>query len=421
MNLRCLTLIIALFSLQANAQDQAEIHDTVICKSELALGNNLLEEDPDAALKHYETVDALVQLYLDRQKKKSSDLPDAVYLAYQVEAKSNLAWIYSTRGNIVKAKELYLSSYAINQIIGDQKDVARMASNLAYLEGNQGNTEEALEYYNKGLKISTSIGDKLGTAMTYSNIAALHWQNEGYEKALEHCLMSLRIYEELGDMKGMARTMYNLGGIYYDFDKLDRAKDYFSNCVVLALQIKDVRLKARTFAYLGKIAADNEDYQMALDYQFKVVYIYQGLNNEWARVKAMIRLAELLFINGKVTEAEDKCEAALTLAGDNYMIEAASDGAKLLYRIYKSQEEFEAALRMYEFHIEMRDSMRNEDKTAEIIRLQARYEFEKELLELEKKWKAKHKEEIKQLRAELDAKRGGKKKKSKKKDKGKKD
>ena len=58
-----------------------------------------------------------------------------------------------------------------------------------------------------------------------------------------------------------------------------------------------------------------------------------------------------------------------------------------LTRLYKKEENFEAALEMYELHIQMRDSIKNEETQKATIRQQTKYEFEKAQLVKEQKEK----------------------------------
>ena len=57
-----------------------------------------------------------------------------------------------------------------------------------------------------------------------------------------------------------------------------------------------------------------------------------------------------------------------------------STAAKLLYMTTKDLKEHNEALTYYELHVQMRDSINNEETQKATIRQQTKYEFEKEQL-----------------------------------------
>ena len=89
----------------------------------------------------------------------------------------------------------------------------------------------------------------------------------------------------------------------------------------------------------------------------------------------------------KKQEAKEFADSALSLGVYLGAIAQVGEASKLLYEIYKSEGDFERALEMFEFHMTVRDSMRNEDKMKERIRMEWRYKCEMEIMRLEKERK----------------------------------
>jgi len=58
-------------------------------------------------------------------------------------------------------------------------------------------------------------------------------------------------------------------------------------------------------------------------------------------------------------------------------VENIKRAAELLSRVYRKQDRYEQALEMYELHIQMSDSINNEETQKATIRQQTKYEFEK--------------------------------------------
>lgn len=53
--------------------------------------------------------------------------------------------------------------------------------------------------------------------------------------------------------------------------------------------------------------------------------------------------------------------------------------SRVLYELYKSENDFKKALEMFELYVEMSDSIRNEESEKKIIQQQFKYEFDKKI------------------------------------------
>jgi len=74
------------------------------------------------------------------------------------------------------------------------------------------------------------------------------------------------------------------------------------------------------------------------------------------------------------------CQQALVDARDIGSASLISKASNVLSRIWRSKGDFQKSLEMYELHIQMRDSIKNEATQKATIRQQTKYEFEKAAL-----------------------------------------
>ncbi|PCH98897.1 MAG: hypothetical protein COB85_00935 [Bacteroidetes bacterium] len=333
-----------LSTLATYAQDQRAIdslksiietgkHDTSICNAYLRWGEQIYLNDPDTALVLWQKAHDIAKENLD---SGPSSILEKKYLSSFGEALNNIGYIYEHLGDIEKGLEYYRRSLEILKESGDKNGVATLFNNIAHIYYHQGDIEEALEYYNMSLKILEEIGDKKSMAGSLNNIGQVHQNHGNVAEGFEYYFKSLKIREEIGDKNGEAQSLNNIGTIYYD-------------------------------------QGDNE---RALEYHLKSLKIREEMGNK-NMATSLYNIGDTYLNMGDVILAKEYARKSMTVAKEFGFPDDIEAPAKLLSKVYRMEGDFKNALEMYELHIQMRDSIKNEETQKAAIRQQTKYEFEK--------------------------------------------
>ena len=210
-------------------------------------------------------------------------------------------------------------------------------NNLAIVYSQQGEPSRALKYYYKSLKYLEALNNKAGVASTMSNIGTVYSKQGEYAKAFEYFKKSLDARVGIGDIAALWKKQ----------GKINKALEYYQESLIIVYEIGDRDGIASISYHIGNIE--------------------YGLGE--------LESAKINGIRGLEIGNE---------IGSPHLI---SMNSKLLARIAKHQSEYQQALEMYELHIQMRDSVKNDNTQKATIRQQTKYEFEKAQLVKEQEQK----------------------------------
>jgi len=88
-------------------------------------------------------------------------------------------------------------------------------------------------------------------------------------------------------------------------------------------------------------------------------------------------IGDIYFSKGNVDKAKNYAKRSMKSAKELGFPANIAIVAKLLSKVHRKEGDFKQALEMYELHIQMRDSIKNEETHKATIRQQTKYEFEK--------------------------------------------
>ena len=435
MKKRCfIALYIFLQSFAVNAQDESTIdsltqiidnpgsHDTSVCNAYLSWGEEVYLNDPDTALilwqKAYDIAEE--NITMGPSFGSAQDEPPTLkkrYLFFLAQALNNVGYIYGEKGEIQKQSEYYHKSLKIKEEIGDKKGIAMSLNNIGMLYMNQGDISKALGYYHKSLKIREEIGNKKGIAISLNNIGFIYKNQGDIPKALESFHKSLKIYEEIVDKSGIAYSLNNIGVIYNSQGDIPKALEYFHKSLKIQEETWDKNGIANSLNNIGVIYRNQGEIPKALEYYHKSLKIEEEIGNKSGIAISLNNIGYIYKNKGDIPKALEYYHKSLKIKeeiGDkrgiavslknigtveldrgaltealNYGIrglqisqeigspELISHNSSLLSKVARKQGDFQEALEMYELHILMRDSIKNEETEKESIRQQMKYEFEK--------------------------------------------
>ncbi|MBN4051590.1 tetratricopeptide repeat protein [bacterium AH-315-M05] len=346
------------------------------------------------------------------------------------QSHNNLGVFNYFKGNYPIALNHYNKALKINNQLNDKKGIAASLSNIGIVYWSQGDYPKALKYYFKALKMDEELGNKKGIADRLGNIAGVYLAQGDYPKALEYFFKALKMKEELGAKSEIVITLGNIGVVYWNQSDYPKALEYYFKALKIS---EELDIKSHIAAHLGNIGIiydDQGDYPKALEYYFKALKVSEELGNKShiathlgnigivyrgqgeahpnpsQREELFNKALEYYFKALKLAEEiGDKNQIALWLGNigslytkqkkypkaESYLLQvlevSTEIGALVLQKyhhqhlsaLYEQTGKPIKALEHYKEYSIAKDSIYNEEKSKEIGKLEAGFEYDKKL------------------------------------------
>ncbi len=258
------------------------------------------------------------------------------------------------------------------------KTLAGSLNNIGYVHKKHGEIPEALDYYHKSLIIQEQIGNKTGTANLLNNIAVIYESQNDISKALEYYQKALDIFREVDYPKGIAATLNNIG-VIYSYAKKDTIKtlQYYIEALHIREGIGDKVGISNSLNNIGHVYSRLNENEKALKYHSRALLIRQQLGDKRGIVSSLYSLADLYYKLELYQKSKVKAFKALRVAQSAGFPSDIGSSALLLKKIFKSENNTKEELRMFELHIQMRDSLDNVQNRNAVYKQQVQYDYEK--------------------------------------------
>ena len=312
----------------------------------------------------------------------------------EAQAYNNIGFFYEHYGNTAKVLPYYFKSMEIYEQIGNRVNVAGVLNNIGYIYQKLGNISEGLKYHYKALKIREELEDAKGIAQSLNTIGNLHSEQGNHQNALECHLKALKISEEIGDENGVMGSLGSLATIYKTQGDPDctssaeiclekgikKALGCYERSLEISQRIGNKRGEANCLNNLGTFYGHQKNYKMAMKYLEKSIKIKEALRDMRGLAVSLKNMGRVYLMLDEVEKAKAYGERSLKIAEEIGYPENIKRSTDLLAQVHKKLGNYKLALEMYERHIEMRDSLNNDETQKAAIRQQTKYEFEKDLL-----------------------------------------
>ncbi|MBL7884570.1 MAG: tetratricopeptide repeat protein [Bacteroidia bacterium] len=310
----------------------------------------------DADSLKYKALVSLSEYYSDESPEKSiSYLEEAKLIALALKNNAFIANVTNDLGNnnyyignFEKSIKNYLESMAANEILKNTRGVANMMNNIASVFVEQGSYKKSLEYNFNALKIreenlANGTGKKDEVGMSLGNIGRAYYYMNDYDKAMMYYNKSLKISEETGNKKRTALMYNNIGSVYAEKGIYDKALDYFNKTFSIQYELGNKQMQALSLNNIAEVYYKKNEYKYAIDFYNKALVIAKELG------------------------AKDD-------------IKTSYDG---LHSCYSDLKDYENAHRYLLLYREIKDSIFNEENSAQLNEMLTKFESDKKQKEIE--------------------------------------
>ncbi len=315
-----------------------------------ALSLNFFEEAGDSRgmINAYNVLNYLARQQKDL-KKASGLIRQAVEIARSVndslalaDALNSLAIIYRDMALFSQAIDTYFEALRIWELKKDTNGMAIGYGSIGLMYYHQKNWDKSLEFNLKKLPVSLAAGDLWEAGKTYNSIAQVYNSTGRYDTALIYLRKSLQLNKQMDYPSAIASSYHNIASTLLHLSRIDSAFWYITRAVNMATEIKD---------------------QNIVDYY--------------------ITLANVLQTKKQYHEALQNTLKAYELARTRRLPLTLSDASLLLSEIYRKINRKDIAYGYLKEHMQLRDSITNDEFLKQVTRLEIEYDFDKKQREAE--------------------------------------
>jgi len=241
------------------------------------------------------------------------------------------------------------------------------------------NYVESMRYHNLSLELLESRQDTGRLSTEYHNIALFYYRQADYENAKhfirQYILFADRANEEL-DYIGA----YSIGLIYRSGGQLDSARLFLNEALKLAEGNANDAGFMKIFGNLALVELDLDHLDEAIALLDRSRTLVDRSGNRIDSIRINSYYSQYYRSVGAYDQALEFANAAVELAEDIDNYGVFLDALQELARVHLAKEDYPNAIAAYDRLLPLKDAFLNEENSKEMGRLEASYEYDKQLL-----------------------------------------
>jgi signal transduction histidine kinase len=283
-------------------------------------------------------------------------------------------------------------------------------------------TGKGLFYANNALALAKKLNYRLGIGEAHKALGINYYRMGIYDASLDNNLKAISIFKELNEQILLCKSYNNLGLVYFARNQFSKAKSYMQQGLEIANKINNNTERSRILHNLALIEYEESNFDKALQYHYKSFQIAKGENNLMLMGYNYLSIGKCFLKLNKLDSADLKIQESITIfqklenpnliamaynqyadfliniksytnalniakiayeigetIGSKYTVLEASD---LIAKAYLGISDYENALKYRTKFYELSDTMRNESNIKSIAYIEAKYEYDHQLKEL---------------------------------------
>ncbi len=319
--------------------------------------------------------------YLNRSLKVCREID---YTYCEAASLTSMANIYANSGKTTKSIETHLEAAQLFSKSGVKNRVAHSYLNIGSIYTNiVYDFEKGLEYTLKAKEMFLAEGDSFKTGYTMLVIGTIYDELEDVESSLQYYNAALAIFSEYNHEVLISITNNYIGEVYKKDGNYNKAIEFYSKSLDQNTKLKRAVGIAVALNNIGESYFGLKNTKTALEYYRRSLRILKQLDDIYKLAIAQNNIGEVYQRNGKLDLALKYYKEAL----DNALKAKALDEIKNSYynlsELYQLKGNYKSALENYQKFSATEDSISNNEKSKEILKLQIGYETSKKNQEIE--------------------------------------
>lgn len=276
-----------------------------------------------------------------------------------------------------EARNLAEQALQLAEKIDFQVELARSCNILGVALIAKGDYSAALVQLLRSLKIREALGDKGAMAISNIWIGNLYTNKEDYASALHYYQQALQLQIDVKDEKGAAYTYGNLSLVYIHQQAYEEAKKVNQRSLELHQRFGNERAQSSCYNNFGSIAFNQAQYAEAYQHFKACAAICERLQDQVGLVDAKINTANSELKLNQIRSAIISYQQALSLCDSIDYLRGRAYAYEGLSEAYEEAGNYQTSLSYFKLAGTAKDSLLNQQSSAQINELQARFETEK--------------------------------------------
>ncbi len=282
----------------------------------------------------------------------------------------------------------YLKAYEIFEENNDSINIAATYNNIGLLYDLAINQETAIKYYIKALKISEQLKDSMGMSVNYNNIGLIYKELGNYEKASWHLKKSLEIELKLVKKEGIAQAYSNLGKLSLKKNNIDEAYQYLNEAYQLFQHVKSADSRIDILANFGAYYIEIQQADSAKIFIQKAIREGNSFNRKRRQAYNYFLLGRYNMLIEKYSVAISNIEKAIKISKSINVKDELFEYYEAISQAYLKTQDYKNAHLNLQISNSIKESRHHEtvtkrlthfEKQAELLRIQAEFQFEQHI------------------------------------------
>ncbi|MCH7401175.1 tetratricopeptide repeat protein [Belliella kenyensis] len=278
-----------------------------------------------------------------------------------------------------------------SQELNYQNGIAKSYTHMGVYHYQKSNHGKAIEYYLKAKKIFDQEKLYGSSASTSNNIGLVYFREGDYPLALKYHQEAIDIATDSGDIVQMANYKLNKALAINRLSSFSEALPIFYEAIRDLEQTKEYEYLSNAYLNLGNNFGANGQLDSVKKYFDKGLEVAEKTSDFETLSYAYTSQIKYYVVTENPRAALDYAEKSLSNALKSGSIFNISDAYHTISTLQEDTGDIEGALHSFKMYFEYKDSLRKNEQTLEIARLEGSkiIEREKELFEFELKTKEK--------------------------------
>jgi two-component system, sensor histidine kinase and response regulator len=281
------------------------------------------------------------------------------------------------QGDNQKALSYLERAVKTSEAAKDLAGVALASRRFGMVNGYMGKHVLAVDWFLKALRIEKQRNDPVGISTCLNNLGSTYQTNKDYLKSNEYLLEGLKVARENGLPKEEGLILGNLGSNALELGRYGEALAYFQDAIRIDKATENSqRFLSYDYYGLGNVYQRINRLEEAREQYDKSIQLSIESANFTTLALSYLHLAEIALKMGQIDKAITLGEQSFQVAFEHERHREVHNIADFLHKVYKQKGDFQKALRYYEQHTSLKDTIFNQDNERKIVELEAKFQFE---------------------------------------------
>lgn len=280
-------------------------------------------------------------------------------------------------GKFPQALENFQQALIHYRKTSDSVSVGHALNNIGNAASDMGDHAEGLKFHLQGLALREKLGDSATIANSLNGIGVVYLDLGEHEKAIQYYRKSLAIYERLKDERNIAGANINIGISYGYLKKTEQALEHFLKGKEICERLGETYFLANVLGNLGNLSRDLKRYPEALEYHKQALELYQRMGQQSGQASALVNIGILHLSQNQFRKARESAMKGYEMAVASNVLSTKRNALQVVYRSDSALGNWKAAYHALLQFTAHADSLKNDEKSQEIGRLESKAEYER--------------------------------------------